>query len=387
MTEVTDLTQLINHRFLHLILGVSQAQKHLGVDNQKNVSFDQTEQSNARRELLRVEKQAIRDKELNKKSEQNYVDSIRDMVHKSLSERLVERLKDADDIYLKVLGADEELPALIDLLSVKASSISRIEPAASNMPWLYDDLMKMVNLPKYRRTDSRGKVINVDTMRVALSFLGVDNLKMVVPSLALRRWIPQITDPYPEIKTHIWEAAIATSMACKTIAEISGVNPGQGFTLGLLHDIGTLVVIKLYFKLFDEVQREALIEAHHNKKREEHAALTKITPSADFIVSLIEQHANKVSYSLVTKMNFRRVVISPALDENISNMPLSEMSALGKVMSQGVAYSRYRMLKSYKMISMEEAKGYLRQYHMPPGALSTLKTIDLRHLNLNIDEN
>jgi hypothetical protein len=368
------------------MIGVAQAQQHAGIENEGAVRFDQTEQSNARRELLRVEKQAIRDKELNKKSEQNYIDSIREMVHQSLQERLEERLKDIDDIYLKVLGVDENLPPLIDILSVKASSISRIEPAASAMPWLYDDLIKMVNLPKYRRTDSRGKVISVDTMRVALSFLGVDNLKMVVPSLALRRWIPQITDPYPEIKSRLWESAIGTSMACKTIAEVSGVDGGHAFILGLLQDIGISVLVRLYFKLFDELQREALIEAHHGKKREEHAALTKITPSADFLIYLIETYSSKLSYALISKMNFRRVVISNAMDENVSNVAITEMSSLGKVLSQGRAYSRYRMLKSYKLINMEEAKGYLRQFQMPPGALSALKTLDLRHLNLKIDE-
>lgn len=386
MTEAETLRHTINHRFNHLMIGIAQAQQHTGVENEGAVRFDQTEQSNARRELLRVEKQAIRDKELNKKSEQNYIDSIRAMVHKSLQERLEERLKDLDDIYLKVLGADENLPPLIDILSVKASSISRIEPAASAMPWLYDDLMKMVNMPKYRRTDSRGKVISVDTMRVALSFLGVDNLKMVVPSLALRRWIPQITDPYPEIKSRLWESAIGTSMACKSIAEVSGVDAGHAFILGLLNDIGVIVLVRLYFRLFDEVQREALIEAHHGQKREEHAALTKITPSADFIIYLIEIYASKLSYALISKMNFRRVSISNAMDENVSNVALAEMSSLGKVLSQGSAYSRYRMLKSYKLINMEEAKGYLRQFQMPPGALSALKTIDLRHLNLKIDE-
>ena len=284
MTEPQELKQTVEHRFEKLFLGVSEAQAFTGIDIEGHVAFHQTEQSNARRELLRVEKQAIRDKELNKKSEQNYIDGIRDMVHSTLLERFKERLGDEANIYQKVLGFDENLPPLLDLLSVKASTISRIEPEAATMPWLYEDLIKMVNMPKYRRTDARGKVVAVDTLRVALSFLGIENLKMVVPSLAYRRWIPQITDPYPEIKTRLWDISVGTGVACKRVAEVSDLDDGHAFILGMFSDIGRIVVARLYFRLFDEVQREALIEAHHAKKREEHAALTKITPSGDFLI-------------------------------------------------------------------------------------------------------
>lgn len=386
MTQENATKEAINHRFNKLITGLAEAQASLGADSDDAIAFDQSEQNNMRRQLLRVEKQAIRDKELNQKSEQHYVNGIRDLVHASVLERMQERLDDEENIFLKVLGFDESLPELLDVLSVKASSISKIEPAAAAMPWLYDDLMKMVNMPKYRRTDARGKVIAVDSLRVALSFLGMDNLKMVVPSLAFRRWIPQITDPYPEIKSRLWEVAIGTAMSCKRIAEVSKLDEGHAFTLGLFHDIGKLVVTRLYFRLFDEQQREALIEAHETKKREEHAALAKITPSSDFLIQLMERFSPDISAQLIAKMNMRRVFIANAADEFARDLPHAEMSPMGRVLMQGTAYNRYRMLKAYKLITMDEAKAYLRHTQMPAGALSLLKTTDLRHLNLNMDD-
>lgn len=386
MTEPQALQQAIHFRFNKLSIGLAEAQKSMGEESAQEAAIKNSVQNDPLRELLRIEKQAMRDKELNKKSEQNFVDGIRDMVQQSILERMQARLADEATMYRKILGFDDNLPPLLDILSVKASSISRIEPVAATMPWLFDDLLKMVNMPKYRRTDAKGKVVTVDTLRVALSFLGIENLKMVVPSLALRRWIPQITDPFPEIKTRIWESAVGTALTCKKIAEVSKVDPGHAFTLGLFHDIGRIVVIRLYFRLFDEVQREALIEAHDEKKREEYAALTKITPSSEFIVGLLERFATPLTARLVGKMQMKRVFIGNAMQEYADNMPLSEMSDLGKVLKQGAAYNRYRMLKHYKLINMEEAKGYLRQFQFPPGALSELKTTDIRHLNLQMDE-
>lgn len=386
MSEPLELKRAIERKANKLFLSLADVQEHTGIAVEGVVTFDQTEQSNARRELLRIEKQAIRDKELNKKSEQNYVNGIRDLVHDTLRERMVEALADEENLYNKILGFDENLPPLLDGLSVRASSISKIEPLAAVMPWLYEDLVKMVNMPKYRRTDAKGKVVVVDSLRVALSFLGMENLKLVVPSLAFRRWIPQITDPYPEIKARLWQTALGTAMACKQIAHVAKQDEGHAFTLGMFHDVGRIVITRLYFRLFDAVQREALIEAHEAKKREEHEALTKIIPSGDFLIELIEEFGLTISAKLIRRMNFQRVFIANAMDEVANDKPVTHMSPMGKVLTQGRAYNQYRMLKAHKLITMEEAKGYLKQFYMPAGALAVLKSTDLRHLNLEFDE-
>ena len=386
MSNARALTEAINERFTMLIIGLEEAQRHTGQETDDEKAFNETEQSNARRELLRVEKQAIRDKELNKKSEQSYIDGIRDMVHEEVLVRIEERLQDLDNIYLKLLGFDPALPPLLDALSIRASSISKIEPLAGEMLWFYDDLIKMVNMPKYRRKDAKGKVIQVDTLRVALSFFGIENMKLVAPSLAFRRWIPQITDPYPEIKTRLWEYALGTAISCKRIAEVSKVDPGHAFTVGLFHDLGRMAVTRLYFRVFDEVHREALKEAHDEKKREEHAALAKIEPGSEFLAMLMNRFSTDISEAFVSKMDFKRVFVAGAMREYADNVPISKMSPVGKVLMQGIAYSRYRMLKANKLIDMDEAKKYLTSVQMPAGALSVLKTTDLRHLNLKMDE-
>ena len=274
----------------------------------------------------------------------------------------------------------------MDFLGVRAASISKIEPLAADIPWLYDDLIKLVNTPKFRRVDAKGKVVAVETMRVALNLLGIDNLKIVIPSLAFRRWIPQITDPFPSIKTRLWEEALGVATSAKKIAEISDVDPYHAFVLGMFHDIGRIVVVRLYFKLFDQVQREALLEAHNDKKREEHTALTKIEPSATFLNQLLDKHAFNVSSRLISQMDMKRVFIATAMQEFNQSAPIKQATPLTKVLQQAQAYSKYRMLKSHKLIDLEESKAYLRQFAFPAGALGVLKTTDLAHMPLSMEE-
>ena len=49
-------------------------------------------------------------------------------------------------------------------------------------------------------------------MRVGLNFFDLENLMVIITSLAFKRTLPRITGPYPEIKLRIWEEALATAI-------------------------------------------------------------------------------------------------------------------------------------------------------------------------------
>jgi len=57
------------------------------------------------------------------------------------------------------------------------------------------------------------------------------------------------------------------------------------------------------------------------------------------------------------------------------------------VLRQARGYSRYRLLKMYNLIDMQEAKDFVRTLQLPQGALTLLKTTDIRSLNLQLTNN
>lgn len=384
MAQQQDIHQDIQSRFFDLLFGINK-EDETETNAEAGINPEQTDDG---RTLLRVEKIAQRDKNLNEKSYQSFVDSIDEQLHDAILERIDEQLEAEafEDLYSNIIGIHENLPDVLDMLSVRAASIGRIEPLVSSIPWLHSDILKTVNMPKYRRTDKNGKVIAVENIKVALGYFGIDNLKLLIPSLAFRRWIPQITDPYPLFKTHIWEHAIGSALSCKVIAQVSELDEGHAFTLGMLHELGQIALVRMYFKQFDTVQREALEEAHKERQREEHDALLKITPSIEFLQKLLDERAFALSTRIIQHMDMRRVFIANAMDEFAQDMSLAEMSPMAKVLKQGQAYNQYRMLKANQMINMDEAKAFLRLFQMPPGALAVLKTTNLRNLNLTFEE-
>jgi hypothetical protein len=207
---------------------------------------------------------------------------------------------------------------------------------------------------------------------------------IVLTSLAFKRSLPQITDPYPQIKLRIWEEALATAISCKQIASVVGVNQDHAFCLGMLQTMGKVAVSKLYFRLFESVLREALLETQFEQKHEEHSALTRITPSGAFLNQLIDKYALGISAKLIDKMAMQRVIIANAMFEVAHNEPAANLSPLALVLKQGKAYAQYRMLKGHKLVDLQQSKDFIRTLRMPKGSLELLKTTDMRSLDLSM---
>lgn len=390
MSTPTDTEILIKQRFKALFLDLKAAQQVPCNEGKPSLDAVEIEQSKTARSLLQVEKQAIREKDLNIKSDISFLNTITDQINIEVEKRFTDSIKDISYLYSKIIAIDDALPKLLDLVGLKTATISKVEPLASELPWLFNDLMKFVNQPKYQRLDNKGKVVLVETMRMGLVFFGLDNLAIILSSLAFKRSLPQITDPYPQIKLRIWEEALATAISCKQIASLVGVNQNHAFCLGMLQMTGKVVVTKLYFKLFESVLREALIETQNAQEHEKHSALTRITPSGKFLNQLIDKYAQSISAKLIDKMAMRRVFIANAMFEvgnaasADNNRLLEDLSPLALVLNKGRAYAQYRMLKEHKLIDLQQSKDFIRTLRMPIGSLELLKKTDLHSINLSI---
>lgn len=384
MSTLTNAGNLIKQRFEALFLDVKAAQQDANHEGKPALSVIEIEQSKTARSLLRVEKQAIREKDLNIKSDLSFLNTITEQINIEVEIRLRESIEDTDHLYSKIAGIDRLLPELLDMVGTKAATISKVEPLATELPWFFNDLMKFVNQPKYRRIDNKGKVVVVETLRVGLNFFGLENLIIIITSLAFKRSLPQITDPYPQIKLRIWEEALATAISCKQIASVVGVNQDHAFCLGMLQEMGKVVVSKLYFRLFESVLREALLETQNAQKHEEHSALTRINPSGAFLNQLIDKYALDISAKLIDKMAMRRVIIANAMFEVANNERAANLSPLAMVLKQGKAYAQYRMLKGHKLVNLQQSKDFIRTLGMPKGSLELLKKTDMRSIDLSI---
>ena len=370
----------INERFNNLLLSNDRVAKMMGKRSPGEVSFTESEQNNARRLLLQVEKNAIKTKQVEAESAASYLERVSAILHQRLFGEIQRQIQDVNAVLTQALSLNENVAPLLDALSVKATSITRIEPLAAALPWLYDDLMAVVNTPKFRRKDARGKIIPVETLRTALSFLGIDNLRLLVPAMIFKRAVPKITDPFPEIKHRVTQHAQGIGLCMRAIAEAHKQLPHEAFAVGLFSQLGRCAIIRLYFKFFEQLRIEMLQEAEAERDTELHSALGQIQPSANYLIAVQEAYSTRLTEKLLTAMQFKRLRLALPLielqEKTETPHPLTTM------LTGSTSYCAIRMLHAGKFISKEETPGALSRTKLSRSERDTLKMLDIFQLPL-----
>ena len=110
------------------------------------------------------------------------------------------------------------------------------------------ELVTLVNLPYYRNQRSKNTSVKVDSPALALRYIGLDNLQLVIPTFAVRHWMPHSTEPFSLLKRRLRDSAMANAIAAQKIAQINNVNDIHAFTLGMLLDVGSNCVSAFVLK-------------------------------------------------------------------------------------------------------------------------------------------
>ncbi len=163
---------------------------------------------------------------------------------------------------------DEELVGLSD------DSIPKL---SRNALTLLDDLMNP-DVPKHRVVDAvkedpalAGKVISIANSPVyvaadveikdlehALSMLGDERLKDVVMSSLVADEFKVDSYYFDTFGKSLWEHSTEVAANARHIAENTGANPSLSFFIGLVHDIGKLII----FKKLVELHKKGNAEPH-----------------------------------------------------------------------------------------------------------------------------
>lgn len=359
MVEQLQTLPTIAGRFDYLLLSPEKAREMIGRRSPGEVSYAQSEQSFTRRQLLKVEKNAIKTKLETAKLQANYVAQINQQLHAVIRRKLQHALADTPTVCEQLLNWSDIITDLIDLLASPSTTISKVEAVVVNIPWLCADLLKLVNQPQYRRRDAKGEVIAVDSVKTALSFIGIDNVKHVLPALIYKQTIPLITDPFPQTKHKVWEFALSCAVTAEIIAPEFKVKSYDAYILGLMSQLGRSAIIKKYFRLFEQVHIDFLRHAQKAKLRDLHSALVQLLPDPSQLIELINAKADKTALHLFEFMHYRRLQLCQPLSQCTHDVLPEDASPMTKVLQQARYYAKYRMLKDANLFIDDEATSFL----------------------------
>jgi HD-like signal output (HDOD) protein/CheY-like chemotaxis protein len=142
----------------------------------------------------------------------------------------------------------------------------------------------------------RGLTANI-TMEQAVSRLGLIVTKQTVDAISNRSLYLGTNPKYAEVMDGLWEHALSCAHACQVITETKGIKLSDDpFTLGLLHDIGKLMLLRVIGEMeknekngkgMDINEVIGSIEAHHGKTG---AVLLKRWAFPDIFMKVAQLH-------------------------------------------------------------------------------------------------
>jgi hypothetical protein len=377
--ELNNSISSIHQRALSLCISKDFANKQSGKINL--VDQQGSEQKNRRRELLNVEKETQQEKIVAAHGEKHFRNQVTIVFYEQVRSQVNKAFDNKIHLYHNTLCIEDAAPAILELLSLRATSINRIQPLASSLPWLATDLINLVNKPQYRKRAD----VQVSDARLALSYIGLDNLKLVMPTFILKHWLPDTTAPYGLMKRKLWNDSLSVALAASALAKDKKLNCYTAFTTGMLSNIGQLAVTRCFLNTYSDMHKTALQKAVADKDKLLHNALVKVNNSPELLLEQLHLRSSKLSADLIELMQFVRLPITEAMFDLAYNETIDEMSPIAQIVAKAKVYVNYRSLTKANLINEDEVSLLFETVKLSEKEISLLNKSDIDHIKLKFN--
>jgi len=345
------------------------------------VDHQGSEQENRRRELLAIEVQAQQDKIIASHGEEHFKNQVMSGFFNEVRTQINNDFDNKEHLYHHILGIEDAAPTILEILSKRAASVNQIKPLASALSWLTKDLINLVNKPQYRKRAD----VQVNDANLALSYIGLDNLKLVMPTFILKHWLPNSTVPYRLMKRKLWNDSLSIALAASFLAKEQGLDSYTAFTAGMLSNIGQLAVTRCFLTTYHEMYKVKVRKAFHEKDKRLHNILMKIEVPKELLLEQIIMRSSKLSADLIEQMNFERLQITEPSFDLAYGDSIEKMSPIAQVIAKAKAFVIFRALAKDNLITSDETKILLTSAKLSANEITLLKKSDIDHIKLNFN--
>ncbi|MBL4764807.1 MAG: HDOD domain-containing protein [Colwellia sp.] len=377
--ELNSIISSIHQRALSLSISNDFARQQYGKINL--VDHQGSEQENRRRELLSVEKEAEQEKIVAAYGAEHFRNQVTDTFYEQVRSQVNKEFENKTHLYHNILCIEDAAPTILELLALRATSINRIQPLATSLPWLATDLISLVNKPQYRKRAD----VQVNDAKLALSYIGLDNLKLVMPTFILKHWLPNSTAPYGLMKRKLWNDSLSVALAASVLAKDKKLDWYTAFTTGMLSNIGQLAVTRCFLNTYNEMYKEALRQAIADKDKLLHNVLVKVDNSPELLLEQLTLRCSKLSADLIELMSFNRLPITEAMFDLAYSDNIDAMSPIAQVIAKAKVYVSYRSLTKAKLIDDNEVALLFETVKLSEQETALLNKSDIDHIKLKFN--
>jgi hypothetical protein len=334
------------------------------------------------RKLLAVDAQAMQQRLAGQQARQQFVEFTQAHMHDQVADQLFQRLGNISLVSASIFDLGENYHQVLDKLAHKAVTTNQLDPLISNVDWLKEDLLKLVNQPQYRNRTASGALVK--DVKTALRFLGVESLQLIIPVYGMRRCLPHATDPFVGFKTRLWDYTLACAIAARRLAEDSAELPYAAFCVGLFHPLGHIVVTRNYLRTYQQIKQEELLKARDERNNELTDALDSLEPDASFLSNSLLEFAEILSADISSRWSLQHLPLCQTLDQLAEGIGFNGISPLGRLVQQAQVYVQWLQLKAAGKASVEDAENWFAAVNLTDEQLNTLARTNLKRLSIDL---
>lgn len=136
-------------------------------------------------------------------------------------------------------------PAVVD--AVRRAAADRSKGVGDVVRFLEADVGVATDLLRVANAPTSALAQKCNSIRHAAALLGMQRIVELVTSAAALALVEKSSNSFPELGAHV----LAVAGIARTLAPITGISPDEAFTVGLLHDIGVLLLVESEDPFYD----------------------------------------------------------------------------------------------------------------------------------------
>ncbi|AZG34933.1 MULTISPECIES: HDOD domain-containing protein [Shewanella] len=283
---------------------------------------------------------------------------------------------------LEASGISESQILLLDLLLHSDLNINRLRPIIESISWLSRDLINLINSPASGHRRPKHTDVQVTDIKLVLNYIGIENLRLLIPYFCLRHWLPSGNANLLWITRKLRRYSMVSAIAAQTLAELHNEAPSLAYSCALMYQFSTSIILSQSGHMFDNTWGTWLREASHSGEKQVYDAIMATDFPAQAVLDQVIQHSHRLNWQLLTLLKFEDSPITLVLKELDHDYHFTELSADAAIVAKASCYAKVLLLEEQQQIDPQEKRIMFDYYQFSDQELIRLKGQNFRKLDL-----
>jgi HD-like signal output (HDOD) protein len=242
---------------------------------------------------------------------------------------------------------DEAIPRLPEVAATLMRELAdpevpqqRILRHLTRDPAIASEVLRMANSPLYR-----GGGDPIENLDSALRLLGLERLKGIVSAVLMKPLLDIRPIYFRLFGQNLWRHSLDCAEACQTLAIRSAQgNPFNAYLVGLLHDIGKLVIFRLLIESFRRVD-------------------PNIQPRGAVFSGIVRDKSARLSHHIVSQWSLADYLVT-ALEEQTPGYSYAVRSDYGRILREANRLAEFNLLAERRVKTRDDFHELAAQFEV-----------------------